>query len=358
MIEIDGSAGEGGGQIVRTSLALAMLTGAAITIRNVRARRSNPGLRAQHLAAVRAAAAISGASVHGATLASGELRFAPGRVLAGHYEIDVGTAGSTLLVLQTIVPALSFCSGPSEVTLHGGTHNPRAPSFEFVHDAYLPLLARLGFTVRLALERHGFYPRGGGLIRASIGPFRGGAALELTERGALVSKSARVLLSRLPAHIGEREIAVLRNRLELLESACSINAVAARSAGNTVHVRIDSTHVSTVFCGFGMRGLPAEELAAGLAAEVNQYLRANVALDSHLADQILIPLALAAGGCVTTMTPSGHTKTNADIIKVFLPIRIDLRELHSGRWLITVSPRPGEGPRARGERVDYDPEHD
>jgi RNA 3'-terminal phosphate cyclase (ATP) len=178
MIEIDASFGEGGGQIVRTAIALAACTGASLVLRNIRARRSKPGLRAQHLAAVRAAAVICGARLSGAETASQTLSFAPGVVRPGHYSIDVGTAGSTMLVLQTILPPLSLCSGPSEVVLQGGTHNPRAPTFEFVRDAYLPLLGRLGFNTKITLERHGFYPRGGGQIRASIAPLRRAASLD------------------------------------------------------------------------------------------------------------------------------------------------------------------------------------
>lgn len=345
MVEIDGSAGEGGGQIVRTALALAMLTGSAITIRDIRARRSNPGLRAQHLAAIRAAARICGASVDGATVASRQLRFAPGPVRPGRYEIDVGTAGSTLLVLQTILPALSFCTAGSEVLLQGGTHNPRAPTFEFIKDAYLPLLGRLGFSACVTLERRGFYPRGGGLLRASIRPFNRNPPLELTERGVVVSQTASALLSRLPKHIGQREIAVLRTRLDLPEAACSVETVAAPSAGNTVQVRIDSAHVSIVFCGFGTRGVPAETVATGVANQVEQYLRADVALDAYLADQLLVPLALAAGGKFTTLKPSGHTMTNAEVIKALLPIRIEARELGSERWLITVSRQSADADR-------------
>jgi RNA 3'-terminal phosphate cyclase (ATP) len=144
MIEIDGSAGEGGGQVVRTALTLAMSIASPIRIRNIRARRSKPGVRAQHLAAVRAAAAICGARTEGAAIGSRMLTFVPGALHPGHYEIDVGTAGSTMLVLQTILPALSLCNAPSQILLRGGTHNPRAPTFEFIQHAYLPLLARLG----------------------------------------------------------------------------------------------------------------------------------------------------------------------------------------------------------------------
>jgi len=334
LIEIDGSAGEGGGQIVRTALALAMCTRSPVTLRKVRANRSKPGLRAQHLAAVRAAAAICAARVDGATTASTTLRFEPGAVRPGRYEIDVGTAGSALLVLQTILPALAFCKSASEVLIQGGTHNPRAPTFEFIRDAYLPLIARIGFRAELSLQRHGFYPRGGGLVRALIEPFRGGNTLRLLGRGALRTRTAGVLLSRLPAHIAEREIAVLRLRLGLSASACSIDTVDAPGVGNTVHVRVDCAHVTTVFCGFGMRGVPAETVAGRLADEVVSYLDSDVALDVHLADQVLLPLALASGGQFSTLAPSGHTRTNAAVISTFLPIAYEEAALGSNRWRI------------------------
>jgi len=339
MIEIDGSAGEGGGQIVRTSLALAMCTGSPIAIRNIRARRGNPGLRAQHLAAVHAAAAICGARVDGATIASSLLRFEPGPVRAGRYEIDVGTAGSTLLVLQTILPALSYCDIASEVLLQGGTHNPRAPTFEFIRDAYLPLLRQIGFNAEVELQGYGFYPRGGGRIRASVEPIRHSKSLQLVERGPLKTSAASVVLSRLPSHIAEREINILRARLGLPESACSTATVAAPSAGNTVQVRIDCAHVSTVFCGFGMPGLPAETVAGRVADEVVRYLDADVALDIHLADQVLLPLSLAGGGRFSTLKPSGHTETNAAVIGSFFSIDYDKLDLGADRCLITLQRR-------------------
>ncbi len=336
MIEIDGSAGEGGGQVVRTSLTLAMSTASPIIIRNIRARRSKPGLRAQHLAAVRAAAAICGARIEGAAIASTMLTFVPGALRPGHYEIDVGTAGSTMLVLQTILPALSLCRAPSQILLRGGTHNPRAPTFEFIQYAYLPLLARLGYRAGVSLERHGFYPRGGGVVRASIEPLRRGDFLELLERGPVTSRTARVLISRLASHIAQREIDVLRSRLGLREGACGIDTVSAPSAGNTLHVRVGCTNIVTVFCGFGMRGVPAETVAGRVADEVERYLAAEIALDSHLADQMLVPLALAAGGRFSTLAPTGHTETNAAVIKHFLPVDYETLELGAERWELTL----------------------
>jgi RNA 3'-terminal phosphate cyclase (ATP) len=343
MIEIDGSAGEGGGQVVRSALTLAMSTASPIRIRNIRAHRSKPGLRAQHLAAVRAAATVCGARIEGAAIASTSLSFIPGALRPGDYVIDVGTAGSTLLVLQTILPALSLCDAPSQILLRGGTHNPRAPTFEFIQHAYLPLLARLGYRAGVSLERHGFYPRGGGLIRASIQPLRRGGFLELLERGPIQSCTAGVLISRLARHIAQREIEVLRRRLGLHADVCGIDTVAAPSPGNAVHVRLEFSNVSTVFCGFGIRGVPAETVADRVADEVERYLAAEVALDSHLTDQVLVPLALAAGGRFSALTPSGHTETNAAVIRRFLAVDYEAVELGAERWSISLrlrSPHP------------------
>jgi RNA 3'-terminal phosphate cyclase (ATP) len=347
MIEIDASFGEGGGQIVRTAVALAACTGAPLVLRNIRARRSKPGLRAQHLAAIRAAAMICGARVSGAETASQTLAFAPGRLRPGCYRIDVGTAGSTMLVLQTILPPLSLCSGPSEVVLQGGTHNPRAPTFEFVRDAYLPLLGRLGFSIKITLDRHGFYPRGGGQIRASIVPLRRTASLDLCERGAVLSSTARVLLAGLPLHIGQREIGVLRGRLGLTAESCGVDTISAAGAGNAVHVRIDCAHVSTVFVGFGMQGVPAETVASRLAVQVERYLSANVVLDTYLADQLLLPLALAGGGRFTTLKPSAHTDTNAAVVRTLLPVDYQAHELGSDRWSITIRSATSTGQMAQ-----------
>jgi RNA 3'-terminal phosphate cyclase (ATP) len=336
MIEIDGSIGEGGGQIVRTALTLAMCTGSAVAVHNIRAQRANPGLRAQHLAAMRAAAAISGARYAGATPGSRELSFEPGPVRAGRYEIDVGTAGSTMLVLQTILPALSLCASPSEVLLRGGTHNPRAPTFEFVRDAYLPALRPLGFSAQLALERHGFFPHGGGIVRASLAPLDAGRAFELLERGPVHARSAEVLLCNLPEHIGQREIEVLRARLGLGGDACRIQSVPARGSGNALQVRIDCEHVTNIFVGCGTRGVPAEQVAGRVAYDVQRFLDAEVAVDARLADQLLLPLAMTLGGRFSTQQPSGHTRTNAAVIQRFLSIDYLESQSATGQWVIAL----------------------
>jgi RNA 3'-terminal phosphate cyclase (ATP) len=345
MIDIDGSMGEGGGQIVRTCLALAVCTGTAIALHNIRARRRNPGLRPQHLAAVRAAAAICSAQVTGDSTASQALTFRPGPIRPGHYEVDVGTAGSTMLVLQTILPPLSLCDRPSELLLRGGTHNPRAPTFEFVRDAYLGLLRHLGFQAQVTLERHGFFPKGGGIARASIEPHRQAGALELMERGPIVRCQARVLIAQLPDHIAQREIGVLRQQLRLPPDSCLVERVDARGAGNAVYVRIDCAHLTTVFDGFGTRGVTAESVASAVGHEVQRYLDANVAVDRYLADQILLPLALASGGRFSTMPLSSHAQTNIAVIQRLLPLDSETCELAPGRWSVTLRPHA----RARGD---------
>jgi len=339
MIDIDASMGEGGGQIVRSAVALSACTGQAVRLRRIRERREKPGLRAQHLAAVRATAAICSAKTSGATVASPELTFEPGPVRPGSYDVDVGTAGSTMLVLQTVLPALSLCESASGLVLRGGTHNPRAPTFEFVRDAYLPLLARLGFRAQLEIDSYGFFPRGGGLVRASIEPLVRRPALELRDRGRVRACSAAALSSRLPEHVARREIATLRARLGLPEDSCTVRNVAAPGTGNVVHVRVDCENVVTLFAGFGMRGVPAEKVAEQVADDVRRFIAAEVAVDARLADQLLLPLALTAGGVFSTPPPTAHTATNAAVIGRFLPVTYSADPIGAERW--TVSLRRG-----------------
>src|ERR1051325_4105851 len=208
MITIDGSFGEGGGQILRTSLALALVTGKPFRIERIRAGRKNPGLLRQHLTAVNAAAQIGRAEVAGASIGSRELTFAPQAVTAGSYHFAVGTAGSATLVLETVLPALLIADGPSALVLEGGTHNPYAPPFDFLDKTFLPLVCMMGPRVAARLERHGFYPAGGGKFIVDIEPAARLGRIELDERGDITGRRARALIANLPRQIAERELSV------------------------------------------------------------------------------------------------------------------------------------------------------
>jgi RNA 3'-terminal phosphate cyclase (ATP) len=317
-VVVDGSQGEGGGQILRSSLTLSMATGRPFRIERIRAGRQKPGLLRQHLTAVRAAAGICGAEVAGGESGSQALSFRPGPVRAGEYAFAVGTAGSAALVLQTILPALLGADGESRVTVEGGTHNPAAPPYEFLARSFAPALRRMGADVELRLVRHGFYPAGGGAIETAVRPWRNRAALELTERGALVAKRASVLLAHLPRHIGERELTVLGRRLSLAAEACAIEQVTTSPGpGNVVLVEVESEAVTEVFATFGEAGVRAEAVAEAAADQVRKYLAAGVAVGTHLADQLLLPMALGAGGRFKTLPLSRHAETNAEVIRQF-----------------------------------------
>jgi RNA 3'-terminal phosphate cyclase (ATP) len=338
MLTIDGSMGEGGGQVLRSALALALCRQRAFRILNIRARRPRPGLRPQHLAAVLAAAEICGARVEGAAPDAQALVFEPGRVRAGSYRFSIGTAGSTSLVLQTVLPALLTAADASELYLEGGTHNPRAPTFEFLEKTYLPLIARMGPRVVIALERAGFEPAGGGRVRVRIEPTGRLEPLCLERRGALQRLEAEVLLSKLPQHIAERESAVLAAELNLDPSSIRLRVVQdSPGPGNVVSVFVVCEELTEVVTGFGRRGVPAERVAHGVAANANRYLAADVPVGVHLADQLLLPFALAGAGSFVTLPPSAHTLTNIAVIQHFLPLRIECAATADSRaWRITM----------------------
>jgi RNA 3'-terminal phosphate cyclase (ATP) len=318
VLAIDGSRGEGGGQILRSSLALSVLSATPFTIDHIRARRRRPGLLRQHLAAVRAAQAISGAEVRGDALGSTELTFSPGEVRGGEYRFSVGSAGSATLVLQTVLLPLALADEPAEVVIEGGTHNPLAPPFDFLERSYLPLLERMGVRASVTLERAGFAPVGGGRIRARIEPGILGR-LELDEPGRLLRRRAVSTLAALPGHIAERELEVLRERLGLHAAEERIRALPAdEGPGNLVHVELDYEHVTLVLTSFGEKGLLAEKVSLRLADEVRRVTRAQVAVDPHLADQLLLPMALGDGGSFTTLEPTSHSRTHAEVIRLFL----------------------------------------
>lgn len=341
MITIDGSQGEGGGQVLRTALGLSLVTGKAFRIERIRARRPKPGLRRQHLTAVLAAAQVGQAEVQGAELDSRELVFVPGQVRPGEYRFDVGTAGSTTLVLQTVLPALMIAEGPSHLHLKGGTHNIHAPPVDFLQRTFLPILARMGPHVQLTLERAGFYPAGGGGVLANILPADRLRPIELVERGRIIRRTACAVVSRLPMHIAEREVDVIRRRMSWPPESVSTRAVESTGPGNVVTMEIESEHVTEVVTGFGQRGVPAEKVAAGAVREARRYLKAGVPVGEHLADQLLVPMALAGGGAFRTLEPSSHTTTNVETLAHFLEVSVQTEKLDHDVWQVTVDGPPG-----------------
>jgi len=318
MHTIDGSQGEGGGQILRTALALAGVTGTPVRIERIRARRPKPGLQRQHLMAVQAAAAVCGGRLEGDALHSQEVVLHPGRPVAGDYRFDIGSAGSATLVLQTVLPVLLAAAGPSTVTIRGGTHNPLAPPAEFLCHAFLPVLARLGLAVDVALERHGFMPAGGGVLRAAISPGRTRTPLDLRDRGKALGRSATILHAHLPSHVAHREAQALKHALRWSHAEITTVEVPSDGPGNALLIRLDFAEVSCVVTSCGELRKPAEAVAAAAARQVQRYLEREVPVDEHLADQLLLPLALGAGGCFRTGPLSEHTRTNAAVINAIL----------------------------------------
>jgi RNA 3'-terminal phosphate cyclase (ATP) len=331
MIAIDGSAGEGGGQILRTSLSLSLLTGTPLRIDNIRAKRQKPGLLRQHLTAVNAAAEIGDAHVDGAALGSTALTFTPRVLRAGEYSFRIGSAGSTMLVLQTILLPLVRAGGASTVTIEGGTHNPGAPPFDFIVDAFLPLLHRMGAEVALELVKPGFYPGGGGAIRMTIAPAEKLSRLDIGTRGALVTRRVRAVVANLPLTIAEREIGAALDELGW-DAACGDARTLADAIGpgNAISIVAGCEDVTDVFTAFGARGVRAEQVAHDAASQAKRYLESDAAVGEHLADQLLLPLAIGDGGSFTTTPLSLHATTNIAVIRQFVDVPIAVEEVHDG----------------------------
>lgn len=340
MLIIDGSFGEGGGQIIRSSLALALVTGKPFRAERVRANRDKPGLKQQHLTAVKAAAEIGGAVVEGAAVGAREFAFSPGVVAPGDYVFRIGTAGSTTLVLQTILPPLIIAPGPSTIRIEGGTHNPHAPPFDFLEKTFLPLVNRIGPGVTIELERYGFYPPGGGALNVLIEPSAEFRRLDLLERGLTRPPRARALVVNLPPGIAERELSLIKERTgwgdEQLIVETSNNAI---SPGNVLMIEIESEHLTEVVSRIGERGVRAEIVAEKALDEALSYLDADAPVGGRLADQLLIPLALGAGGSFLTGPLSLHTTTNIEIVKMFLGTEIAVTPTAAGTWRVDVGAR-------------------
>jgi RNA 3'-terminal phosphate cyclase (ATP) len=340
MITIDGARGEGGGQVLRTALALSLVTGRAVTIVNVRAARTQPGLRPQHLAAVQAAAAVGSAAVEGAEVGSRRIVFRPRTVRGGEYRFDIGTAGSTTLVAQAVLPPLLTAPASSRLTFEGGTHNAMAPPFDFFARAFLPLVERMGPRLDVAFERYGFYPVGGGRFTLRIRPVPRLAPLDLEDRGDVVRRHARAIVARLPVRIAERELAVVQETLGWRPDECEVVEVErAASPGNAVTLDVASPRLTEVFSAIGARGVRAEAVAAQAAAAARDHLASGVPVGPHLADQLLVPLALAGAGAFVTRPLTRHATTNADVITAFLDVELRTSAPRPGAVRVEIAPR-------------------
>jgi RNA 3'-terminal phosphate cyclase (ATP) len=326
-LRIDGSHGEGGGQILRTALALSAILGRPVELVNVRAGRRNPGLQAQHLACVKALARITRAEVGGAELGSTVVQFSPGPVVGGSHRCDVGTAGSVSLIFQMAAPVLAFGAAPSDVTITGGTHVPWSPPAPYLSEVFLPAAARMGLAATWDVERAGFYPKGGGAVRATVRPIDRLRALDVSERGRLLGLHALSVVARLPRRIAERQAEQARRRLADAgyRLAIRVAEVDAPSPGDALFLWAEFERSRAGFGALGERGKPAERVGDEAAEALLDFLAGSAATDHHLADQLVLLMALAGGNSVlTTSRVTEHLLTNIWAIRQFLPLSIGL----------------------------------
>lgn len=341
-VDIDGARGEGGGQILRTSLALSMITGKPLRMRRIRAGRAKPGLRRQHLAAVHAAARLCNAHVRGDEVGSTSLEFTPGPIATPHLDIDIGSAGSTTLVVQTILVPAIVANHALTAVVHGGTHNPMAPPFDFLDRVFLPHLRAMGADVTLTLDRHGFATGGAqqashdertkhrGQLTLEIRPHAGPALspAHIRDAGAVTARRATVLLARLPTHVAERELAIVQDQLGFALADCEVRELRDGGPANVLMLEVEraGTHVCReLVTAHGEKGLRAEAVADRACRELAAYLAADVPVGAHLADQLLLPLALA-GGSFRSGPLSLHATTNIDTIQRFVDVDIEVSE--------------------------------
>ncbi|MBO2608953.1 RNA 3'-terminal phosphate cyclase [Shewanella algae] len=339
---IDGAQGEGGGQVLRTALTLSILTQRPIEIVNIRAKRKKPGLLRQHLTSVLAAQAICEASTEGVELGSSRIRFSPGEVLPGDYRFAIGTAGSTVLVCQTILPVLALAKAGSKVEFEGGTHNGMSPSLCFLEQSYLPLLKLMGIDCQIVKSSLGFYPVGGGKWQIEIKPAKVLSPIRLMEPGSESAKKPEncglhALVSQLPVSIGQREVAAAKTVLGWSASSGIITDVDSIGPGNSFQLTIQGKTHTNLFEVVGEQGLSAERVAKRCAGRVNKFVSAEAAVEEQLADQLLIPMALAGKGSYTTSKPSLHTSTNIEVIKQFMDINIRAEQQNELCWQISIS---------------------
>ncbi|MBI5612084.1 MAG: RNA 3'-terminal phosphate cyclase [Gammaproteobacteria bacterium] len=341
MREIDGSYGEGGGQLVRTACALAAITGEPLTLSNIRVRRTPPGLAPQHLTAVRAVASMCDAEVEGLAVRSRALSFRPGRPRGGRFVFDVGTAGSIPLVVQAVLPVALASGAPVRMRLIGGTDIRAAPPLDYLRHVFLPLLAGLGLEVKLTLVRRGYYPRGGGEVEIEVQPGRP-RALQLETPGPLREIAGIAHVANLPAHIAERMQHAARQVLSAYPPAAIEEQVLGRDRaigpGGAIVLWARTAHSVLGGAAVAQRGVPAEQIGADAAHALLAELTAGAALDIHAADQILIYLAQArAASVITVRELSSHARSTLWLLQQFLPLRAQIAA-HNGLTRVELAP--------------------
>lgn len=335
-IHIDGAQGEGGGQVLRTCLTLSLVLQKTFRITDIRANRSKPGLMRQHLTCVNACAEISGAKVEGNDIGSTEVHFQPGKIQPGEYTFNIGTAGSTTLLFQTIFPALAHAGAASTITLEGGTHADHSPPVEFILRTYLPQATKMGYASEFRLERLGLFPSGGGKLEATIHPLDNPIPYELLEKGKILSRRATCLLVHLPHTIAQREFKVLQDKLQLENDELSILDGSSRSKGNALSLTIETPNLTETFSYNGRVGVSSEKVANYVVKEARWWLESDAPVGRHLADQLLLPLLLAKGGRFRTGNLTLHTRTNIDVLRQFSGAGITVEEVDRNVWEIEV----------------------
>jgi RNA 3'-terminal phosphate cyclase (ATP) len=329
MVIIDGAYGEGGGQILRTALSLSVLLGKPVKIEDIRANRKKPGLMPQHLTVVKALQKISSAETEGATMGSTGLIFKPGETRSGKYLFDVGTAGSTSLVLQAILPPLAFGPGKTQVVLKGGTHVPWSPPFHYLEKVFMPVLSGMGVRADLALVTWGWYPRGGGEVTVKIEPTASFQPLQFVQPWTPDSLVVLCASSNLPPHIREREKNGIRERLsrEGLSAEFEVFDGPSPGQGNMVFITAGSGINRAGFAALGERGKRAEQVADEAVTAFMAFLRSGAAVEEHLADQLVPYLALAQGPSeLLVQRISSHLRTNLWVVEHFIKRKIQLDE--------------------------------
>ncbi len=330
ILKIDGSHGEGGGQILRTTLALAAILRRPVEIHSIRAGRKKPGLRPQHLMAVKAMTSITAGKVNGAELGSMQLSFEPRQLAPGSYSLDIGTAGSTSLVLQTMLPALLFAEGASQVVITGGTHVPWSPCFHYLQEVFVPALQKMGVALQLEIARWGWYPKGGGKVTASISAVPELSGVDFTWRGGLQNTYLLSAVSNLPMNIAERQRdQVLKRFRDHGDEVPRIELSKGPSpgTGTVVFVRAKFENGVAGFTSLGKKGKPAEKVADDACSDFFRSMSSGAVVDDHLADQLVLYMALAKGrSSLITDRITKHLAANMWVIEQFLPVRFQVEK--------------------------------